>query len=460
MWNRIKKCLGDSDYQGVVSLLKNITPKKTSDRLAEIYCICLRKMGQEEKALAFLSEVIGKKFHKYPRSIRLIARILCINKQYDEARAILQKAYESRPNQHWYLISIGDIYYYHQGDKEGALNVYLSGLNLGKENLRPDILSIYRYLLKRISHTLFELDRYQDAIQYFEEFKRIEPSNFYETDFVLLGKCYEKTSRTIDAIEILKEGIRRRKGNKCLVELQRIAPKEALKTSLKAPLTSKPGALKIAVKTKIITEEDNAWSVINDSVKNIAKPDDIITFASAVAAITQARIFQGQAILPSWIANILSYFVTSSSRNAFATTSPLANPLSFQVAIEIVGIMRILFATFCGAFGKLLRKKGWFYMIAGPEVAMIDDMPASMAPYDYYIIPGPYDSDRLAQKIKMEVGFEVAIVDANDLGLAWVVGASNGVDKKEIEQYMADNPAGNEDDQTPIIIVRREKANV
>jgi len=96
--------------------------------------------------------------------------------------------------------------------------------------------------------------------------------------------------------------------------------------------------------------------------------------------------------------------------------------------------------------------------VAGPEVAMIDDMPASMAPYDYFVIPGPYNSDRLAQIIKEKTGFEAAIIDANDMGIAWAVGASDGVDKKELEQFMADNPAGNEDDQTPIIIIRKAAA--
>ncbi len=88
---------------------------------------------------------------------------------------------------------------------------------------------------------------------------------------------------------------------------------------------------------------------------------------------------------------------------------------------------------------------------------MIDDMPASMAPYDYFVIPGPYNSSKLAERIKQQTGFEAAIIDANDMGIAWAVGASKGVNAKELEQFMADNPAGNEDDQTPIIIVRKEQ---
>jgi hypothetical protein len=45
-------------------------------------------------------------------------------------------------------------------------------------------------------------------------------------------------------------------------------------------------------------------------------------------------------------------------------------------------------------------------------------------------------------------------VDANDLQIAWVVGCSNAVLQSAIEKAMEDNPAGNGDQQTPIILLR------
>lgn len=453
-----RKYLESNDYENIVKAYRNPDPARTSDRDAELYCKTLRKTGKEKQATAFLEKVVDRGGCNYPRSVRLLARIYSVSGEYQKAIDLLQKTFDQRPMQYWYYLSMGDVYYYHKKDLEAAFQVYVKGMDIGKEHLRRDILSIYRYLLKRISHCLFELGRFKDVIWYFEEFKRLEPSNFYETDFVLLGQCYEKTGQKEKALEIWKEGTRRRKGRKCLKEIERVFPDEAKMIILKPPLPSKPGSVKIPVKTKIITEEDDAAQVIIESIKGIAQKGDIVTFASAVAAITQARIYSAETIQPTRIARMLSGFVTASSKNSFATTSPLANPLSFQVAIEIAGLLKILFATFCGALGKLIGKKGWFYMVAGPEVAMIDDMPASMAPYDYFVIPGPYNSDKLAQIIKEKTGFEAAIIDANDMGIAWAVGASDGVDKKELEQFMADNPAGNEDDQTPIIIIRKAAA--
>jgi tetratricopeptide (TPR) repeat protein len=456
--SRLSRALDNQNFEDVVKQLGSKPTKSFNDRDAGLYAFSLRRTGKNKEAEEFLKTFIGTDVGKYPTSLRHLTRILSLDGRYDEAYELVRKSYLANPNQHWHIISMGDIYYYFAGNLERALEIYLEGTKLNKDHLRPDILSIYRYILKRISHILFDLKKFEEAIEYFEEFKRLEPSNFYESDFVLLGQCYERSSNWGKAIDTWLEGTRRRKGNKCLAEIKRIDPETAATVKLAPPLPSKPGTVKIPVKTKIITEEDDAAKIITKAIKGKAKPGDIITFASAVATITQGRIYQAETIIPSKLAKILSGFVTSSSKNAFATTSPLANPLSFQVAIEMVGVCKILWATFCGAFGKLIGKKGWFYVVAGPEVAMIDDMPASMAPYDYYVIPGPYDSDRLAQLIKDETGLETAIIDANDLGIAWVVGATDGIDRKALEGWMADNPAGNEDDQTPVIIVRRENA--
>jgi tetratricopeptide (TPR) repeat protein len=456
--SNLRNALKKQDFKAVEELLTKKKQSALTDKEAGMLSFALRRQGKLNQAKDVLISTIKDGFSSHPTCVRHLTRILSLEGKHEEAYQLVRKSFEQNPTQYWHIISMGDIFYYFADDLERALSIYLEGTKIGKENLRPDILSIYRYILKRISHILFDLNKHEQAIEYFEEFKKLEPSNFYETDFVLLGKCYEKSGQWGKAIETWLEGIRRRKGNKCLAEIKRIDPETAQTVELAKPLPSQPGTIKIPIKTKIITEEDDAGKVIADAIKGKTKPGDIITFASAVASITQGRIFQAETIIPSKLANFLSGFVSASSRNAFATTSPLANPLSFQVAIDMVGSAKIIWAAFCGAVGKLIGKKGWFYTVAGPEVAMIDDMPASMAPYDYYVIPGPYDSDMLARSIKDATGFETAIVDANDLGIAWVVGATDGVDKKALEGWMADNPAGNEDDQTPVIIVRRTDA--
>jgi len=55
---------------------------------------------------------------------------------------------------------------------------------------------------------------------------------------------------------------------------------------------------------------------------------------------------------------------------------------------------------------------------------------------------GPSDAGGLAQKIADTLGVEAAIVDAKDPGVVWAVGYSSGVNRRELEKIMANNPAG------------------
>lgn len=116
--------------------------------------------------------------------------------------------------------------------------------------------------------------------------------------------------------------------------------------------------------------------------------------------------------------------------------------------------MRTLAAAAAGALGKLLGKKGWFYVVGGRDAGQIDDVLGSLPPYDYYVIMGPQDPCGLSRRIAQQLGCEAAIVDANDLGVAWAVGYSRGVDPKWLEDVMSTNPAGNQEQQTPIVLVR------
>ena len=86
---------------------------------------------------------------------------------------------------------------------------------------------------------------------------------------------------------------------------------------------------------------------------------------------------------------------------------------------------------------------------------MIDDVAACMPPHDHHVLFGPRDPDGLARSLAAQLGCEVAIVDANHLSGAWVVGATPKVDRRWLTAALADNPAGNEDERTPIVLVRR-----
>jgi hypothetical protein len=53
-----------------------------------------------------------------------------------------------------------------------------------------------------------------------------------------------------------------------------------------------------------------------------------------------------------------------------------------------------------------------------------------------------------------ELGCGAAVVDANDLGKVEILGASAFLDRDLLTEAMRPNPQGNDDQQTPLVLVR------
>ena len=68
---------------------------------------------------------------------------------------------------------------------------------------------------------------------------------------------------------------------------------------------------------------------------------------------------------------------------------------------------------------------------------------------------GPADPDAAAAEISAHVGAPVAIVDANNINVE-VLGTSAGfpVANAVVREVLLDNPLGQNDELTPIIVVR------
>lgn len=208
---------------------------------------------------------------------------------------------------------------------------------------------------------------------------------------------------------------------------------------------------RIWVKTHIITKQDNIFEVVDNYTKPQLKNEDIVTIAESVVAIAQGRAIPISKIKPGFLARILWRFVRKVPYGI-----GLRSPWSMQCAIQEVGGFRILAAALVSAFSKLLRRRGDFYKIAGKQAAMIDAAhTAGVKEFYECVIMGPKDPELTAQKISDKINHLVAIVDANDISGCWVVGASQGLDTKLVEAVMDDNPAGQDDSLTPIIIIRK-----
>jgi hypothetical protein len=90
----------------------------------------------------------------------------------------------------------------------------------------------------------------------------------------------------------------------------------------------------------------------------------------------------------------------------------------------------------------------------GDDVAAFDGYTGTMPPYERAIVFAPQDPDGFAGTVQSRTGVDSAIVDANDLGKAKVLGSSRGVRGESVEAALRDNPHGNSDEQTPVVVIK------
>lgn len=211
---------------------------------------------------------------------------------------------------------------------------------------------------------------------------------------------------------------------------------------------------RIPVKTHVVTDADDIVEVAARYAGPLVRPGDIVVVSEKVVAITQGRAIPVEKIRVGTLAKLLWPHVRQVQYGV-----GLRSPHSMQCAIDECGRLRILLAAVVGAVGKLLGRSGDFYRVAGPQAAMIDA--AGTAGIDAFkgsVIKGPKDPDGVARRIAGRLGVPVAVVDVNDIGGSWVVGASPGLDRALVEAVMKDNPLGQGGEQTPIGILRQRDA--
>jgi F420-0:gamma-glutamyl ligase len=236
---------------------------------------------------------------------------------------------------------------------------------------------------------------------------------------------------------------------------------QAEPTAEPVPMTTNPGRAatievngksyaRIPVRTHVVTEGDEIVEVAARYAGPLVRPGDIVVVSEKVVAITQGRAIPVEQIRVGTLARLLWPRVRQVKYGI-----GLRSPYSMQCAIDECGHVRILLAAVAGAIGKLLGRKGDFYRVAGIQAAMIDA--AGTAGIDQFkgsVIKGPKDPDGVARRLADRLGVGAAVVDVNDIGGSWAVGASPGLDRALVEAALKDNPLGQSGEQTPVGIIR------
>ena len=117
-------------------------------------------------------------------------------------------------------------------------------------------------------------------------------------------------------------------------------------------------------------------------------------------------------------------------------------------------------AAFCSAVTKLFGKKGVFYKVCGHEVDGIDgliDYDISFKEYVDYGILNPENPSGVCDEIYEKTGVKAMIIDASDIDCG-ILGKCRDVTltDEQLCEIVHDNPAGQEGQCTPFILIRKK----
>ena len=209
--------------------------------------------------------------------------------------------------------------------------------------------------------------------------------------------------------------------------------------------------LRIPVKTHVVMREDDLFEVLDKYTKDVRQPGDIIFVSEKVVAITQGRAFPISEIKPGWFARFLVKFVYKSPYGI-----GLGSPDTMQLAVEDVGVPRLLLGCAAALVTKPFGIRGVFYKVCGPRAYAIDGpCDCTIPPYNRYAKMAPKNPDKVARKLKEKLGNEVIVLDANDLNVDILGKSSKDLDVKFLKALFKDNPLGQNSQQTPVAIVRK-----
>tara|TARA_Y100001968_G_scaffold261638_1_gene249556 strand:- start:170 stop:565 length:396 start_codon:yes stop_codon:yes gene_type:complete len=125
-----------------------------------------------------------------------------------------------------------------------------------------------------------------------------------------------------------------------------------------------------------------------------------------------------------------------------------------QTLINISGPTRVIISWLVGGIFKFFGVKGTFYRLAGEQARLIDDITGTTPPYDKSIVLGPVDTKTFCINAAKKLNINVAVVDVNDLGRVKILSTNNDKNTEIIKRALTSNPAGNANQQTPLVLIR------
>ena len=210
---------------------------------------------------------------------------------------------------------------------------------------------------------------------------------------------------------------------------------------------------RLAIHTHFVEIGECYLELAKKYIAPLAQKGDILSIAEKAIAMCQEQIVHRKDIKVGFFAKLLSRFAMGNRHGPGVSEAP-----KMQLAIDLAGLPRILFAAFMGGLGKLVGKRGLFYKIAGNGIAGIDGLypDSDFEIYKNMALLNPKNPEKVCQDFEDLLGIGAMLVDANDLNVE-LFGRSSllkDLPKEDLCGVIMDNPAGQNAELTPFILIR------
>lgn len=207
-----------------------------------------------------------------------------------------------------------------------------------------------------------------------------------------------------------------------------------------------------AIQTHFVEVGENQADLVRKYVLPIAQEGDLLAFGAKVMAMCTKNVKTRDEVKPGFWANLLWRFASIN-----VTGVGMHEPYKLQLVIDMVGLPRVLLGAAVAAVTKPFGVHGLFYKICGQGVGGIDGFyfRSSFDRYKQLALINPPNPVELCDALEKECGIPVVLMDANDIEQNQLGKCSDfPLTDDEIQDAMRDNPCGQGDELTPLILIR------
>jgi hypothetical protein len=211
------------------------------------------------------------------------------------------------------------------------------------------------------------------------------------------------------------------------------------------------------IATPYLYLNDNLDDVIEKYAKPHLKEGDVLGVATKIVSICCGFYVKEEDIKVGRLAKFLVKFVKKWPNDA-----GFAVPAKVQLAMNIAGMPRFLFAMVVGGLMKYLGKPGYFYKIVGHNISAIDGFIPEQypEPLQHLGFLAPEDPDKFCEELEKKHNMPIILLDGNNVDnniLGMGTKAKEMYSKEKLMEILSGNPQsqGDEGVITPMLLVRK-----